>query len=322
MTGEEYLLTEGRKIWRHTACTCHNRRHFLHITAAVAASLLLSGCGLKPHNDKIWGNSFILWQLPPQTSTQMNSYVLKTYGNTVIVIDGGTTGDAAYLKGFLAALGNHVHHWFISHPHSDHLDALTAILRDPGNLKIDTIHGSLPAREWIASHEPDAEKTLVSFQNALHEYGLEVQEHTLGQKLTIDGIVFEILGIKNPEITQNPINNSSVVMRVSGSRKTILFTGDLGVEGGVKVLNSGIGEKLRADYVQMAHHGQRGVNEEFYKAVQPSFCLWPTPDWLWDNNDGGGINSGPWETLTVRGWMEKLLIKEHYVSKDGLYRIY
>ena len=214
------------------------RRHFLKVAALGGAALTLTGCGEKPNKAGREKNSFILWQLPPQSTTQMNSYVLKTQNDMIIVIDGGTASDAYYLKGFLAALGNNVNHWFISHPHSDHIDAVTAILNDPGNLKIGTFHGSLPSRGWIARYEPGAEQTIIAFHDALEKYGIGINEHSLGQKLTIDGVHCEVLGIKNPEITQNPINNSSVVMRVTGSRKTILFTGDLGVEGGEKVLDS------------------------------------------------------------------------------------
>ena len=67
----------------------------------------------------------------------------------------------------------------------------------------------------------------------------------------------------------------------------------------------------------MAHHGQGGVTREVYEAISPSVCLWDTPDWLWDNNSGGGYNSGPWKTLEVRAWMEELGAIEHYVIKDG-----
>ena len=71
----------------------------------------------------------------------------------------------------------------------------------------------------------------------------------------------------------------------------------------------------------MSHHGQAGVSEEFYKTVDPKYLLWPTPNWLWENNKGRGQKSGPWKTLDVRAWMEKLNIEEHYVAKDGLHRI-
>jgi beta-lactamase superfamily II metal-dependent hydrolase len=251
----------------------------------------------------------------------MNCYVLRTAGGKVIVLDGGNTGDAPYLRGFLGALGNHVHHWFISHPHSDHLDAVTAVIGDPHPPKVELFHASFPERDWIARYEPGEEKSLESFTAAREKAGIPVREHTLGEMLEADGIRFEILWIKNPEITRNPVNNSSVLMRVSGGGKTILFTGDLGVEGGEKALNSRFRGKLHAEYVQMAHHGQNGVGEDFYREVKPSCCLWPTPDWLWDNDKGGGKGSGPWATLTVRGWMDSLGVKRQYVSKDGLFRI-
>ncbi len=94
-------------------------------------------------------SSFTLWQLPGQTKSQMNSYVIRTAGNELIVIDGGTKGDSAYLRKFIRDRGNHVHAWFISHPHLDHVDALTEILNNPGDMKIDKIYGSLPDDEWL-----------------------------------------------------------------------------------------------------------------------------------------------------------------------------
>ena len=72
----------------------------------------------------------------------------------------------------------------------------------------------------------------------------------------------------------------------------------------------------------MAHHGQQGVTKEFYAVASPTVCLWPTPDWLWDNNAGGrGKNTGPWKTLETRAWMEEMGIDKHYVSKDGLIKM-
>lgn len=71
----------------------------------------------------------------------------------------------------------------------------------------------------------------------------------------------------------------------------------------------------------MAHHGQAGVSEEFYKAVDPKYCLWPTPDWLWENKRRCRQNSGPWKTIEVRAWMEDLGVETHYIAKDGLHRI-
>ena len=278
---------------------------FLSITG-----LLLGGCYSKTE-------TFVLWQLPSQTGNQMNSYVMQTVNGKVIVIDGGYKGDVDYLKGFLGALGNHVDLWFISHQHQDHVGALTEILQKQGSLKIDKIYGSLLDEKWIEVHYPDIESA-ARLNEALEIAKKQVIELELGQILEIDRMTIEILGIKNPEIINNGINNSSVVMRVWDNQKSILFTGDLGVEGGDKLLAGKYKDRVKSDYVQMAHHGQDGVDEDFYKAVGPKYCIWPTPLWLWENNDGRGKGKGPWKTEEVRRWMDKLNIQKHYRLFDGL----
>jgi beta-lactamase superfamily II metal-dependent hydrolase len=265
---------------------------------------------------------FTLWQLPGQTRSQMNSYVMATPGNELIVIDGGTEGDAAYLRTFIRDLGNRVHAWFISHPHLDHVDALTEILNNPGDMTIDTIYGSLPDDEWLEEHQDSRSfETQRALLAAVAASNHEVLSLSLGQKITFQGATLEILAVWNPELTVNATNNQSAVWRVDVGDESILFLGDLGVEGGEKLLAGPYGSRLKADYVQMAHHGQTGVNEDLYRTVDPTFCLWPTPDWLWENDSGNGRDSGPWKTLDVRAWMDKLNIEKHYIAKDDLHRI-
>jgi hypothetical protein len=266
--------------------------------------------------------TFVLWQLPALAGTQMNSYVMKTVNDKIIVIDGGyDTSEASYLKGFLAALGNHVDMWFISHQHLDHVNALIEILKKPGNLKIDKIYGSLLDEKWIEVHENVSLETAVRLNEALNIAKKQVVELQLGQILKIDGVTIEIIGIKNPEIIVNGGNNSSVVMRVWDTQKSILFTGDLGIEGGDKLLASKYKDRLRSDYIQMAHHGQHGTNKDFYKAVGAKYCIWPTPIWLWNNDSGEGKGSGSWQTLEVREWMDELGVIKHYCLFDGLQKI-
>lgn len=64
----------------------------------------------------------------------------------------------------------------------------------------------------------------------------------------------------------------------------------------------------------MSHHGQNGVDRDVYAAIHPEICLWPTPEWLWENNGGNGPSSGVWVTNQVKCWMEHLGVKRHYVS--------
>jgi beta-lactamase superfamily II metal-dependent hydrolase len=267
--------------------------------------------------------AFTLWQLPEQTYSQMMSYVIRTPSGKIVVIDGGMPGDAPYLRGFLAALGNHVDVWFLSHPHDDHMGAITEILNKPGDLKIGRIYASMPDAKWIREVvTADEQDAIALFQKSLGAAGKTAIDLKLGQTMNIDGVKFEVLGVRNSEIHPNPLNNSSIVLRVSDSAKSILFLGDLGPEGGEKLLRGKYAGRLHADYVQMAHHGQNGVGLPVYEAIRPTYCLWPTPTWLWDNNiNGKGKGTGPWKTLEVRQWMEDLHVKHSYVSEDGLVRI-
>lgn len=267
------------------------------------------------------GHSFTLWQLPEQSPTQMMSYVIRTAGGKVVAVDGGNKAEAAYLKGFLAALGNNVDLWIVSHPHSDHVDALNEILAAPGMLKVAEILASLPAVEWLNEH---AKGETVGQVNTLTEraaaQGVPIRDAVLGETFAIDGVQFKVLGVRNPEITANGVNNSSMVWRTWDAHKSVLFTGDIGAEASLKALNA-YPDELKCDYLQMSHHGQNGAVEDFYRAAAPRYCLWPTPPWLWDNDSGGGKGSGHWKTLEVRAWMDTLPIEEHYVTKDGLARI-
>lgn len=289
---------------------------------SLLSSLVLISCaaagsaGSRP-------TTFTLWQLPNQTHSQMMSYVMRTTGGKLVVIDGGTTGDAPYLKGFLAAMGNEVEAWFISHPHSDHVEAITAILNDPANqVRVRIFYASLPDLEWIKRHCPAEDtKSTADLLDALRKTGNKLVDVPLGAEYKIDDLRIEVLAIRNPELTHGGLNNSSVVIRVEDAGKSVLFLGDLGAKAGQKLLASTYGKRVRAEYVQMAHHGQQGVDETFYKAVGAKYCLWPTPRWLYENDSGKGRGSGPWQTLQVREWMQKLGIQKHYLMVDGLQRI-
>ncbi len=260
-------------------------------------------------------NEFTLWQMPSQGGSQMESYVMKSADGKIIVIDGGYfISDGEYLKNFLSYHGNHVDSWFLTHPHSDHVGALTWILSNQGDLIIDKIYTSFPPLGWVQTNEPAAAHNIIEFDAALTNAGRETIKMNSGDTYDIDEIHVEILNDVDLDITANAVNNASILMKVSDPSKTVLFLGDLGFIGGTNLLATIDHNKLKADYVQMAHHGQAGVGENFYQVVQPKYCLWPTPLWLWNNDNGGGTGSGPWLTLIVRQWMEDLNVISNFVS--------
>ena len=167
--------------------------------------------------------SFTLWQLPERTPTQMMSYVIRTLNDSLIVIDGGNTGDASYLRAFIQERGGVVDTWIISHPHSDHTDALTALLSEPECPAIGRIVASLPEPAWIEAHEQPALEPFERLLEAVTKANVPLHEVELGETMDIDGVRVEVIAVKNPEIHPNAINNSSMAFRIEDDVKSVLF---------------------------------------------------------------------------------------------------
>lgn len=258
-----------------------------------------------------------LVQLSAQSSRQMMGYILKTKDGKMIIIDGGTIDDTQNLMKYIEKNNNKVDYWFITHAHDDHAGAFTQIVNNE-NIQIDNIYISLNDYEWYEENEPArAEFTKTLMETLKNEkIAKNVKEPILNEMLEIDNIKVEILEIKNPEFTENPGNEQSMVIKFDTGKTTFLVLGDTGEKSSEKLLLTQK-EKLKSDIVQMAHHGQAGATEELYKQINPTICMWPTPEWLWNNDPGTGENTGIWKTFETRDWMKKLNVKKNYIAKDG-----
>lgn len=266
-------------------------------------------------------STFTLWQLPSQADDHGNSYVIRTANGHIIAMDGGKAPEADYLRGFLAGLGNKVDAWIVTHPHGDHIDAMMELMEQRQGLTIGKIYHSRYTDNLIDGEPGSAENTRKFYSMLDGATDFEVVDCALGQEWEIDGVHFKVLAIRNPEIMANTYNNSSMVIRVWDDHKSVVFLGDLGAEAGDKLLASEYAEDLNCDYLQLAHHGQRGCSEQFYKSIKFRACLWPTATWLYNNDRGEGFNTAQFESVTTRRWMEEIGITEHYVSCDGLHKI-
>ena len=271
---------------------------------------------------------FTLWQLPSMHNDIGNSYVLLTNKGRIVVMDGGTPKESLFLRGFLNALGNEVEAWFISHPHNDHMGALKKILSEipDGNcskINIHKIYHSRFSPEHIRT-EKGSDELCNEFYQLLDTSGIPVADlHEPGFQLQIDGLNLKILSVTNEEFNiHNTYNNSSMIIRAWDKKKSVVFLADSGKECGNKALNGPLAKDLNCDYLQVAHHGQKGCDEHFYKTVKFRACLWPTPIWIWNNDEGKGFNTGSLKTFETRGWMDEIGIKEHHVSGlDGVWRL-
>lgn len=261
-----------------------------------------------------------LTMLAPQTDGQNMSFLLQTNQGEVIVIDGGLDQDADHLVETIQAMGGRVSAWLITHPHSDHVGALTNILnRNPIPVQIDQIYCSFLTREQY--EKGDHMGRMSDYDNLMAVFSRFPAEKLhmqliRGQKITVDNA--EITVMNEPLYTDyNTFNNSSIAYRIDINGKRLMFLGDMGWEPGTRLIRMWDYKDLKSDVVQMAHHGQDGAEKNLYQVLHPEICFWPTPAWLWDNMKDGVAGAGSYKTMKTRSWMERMGVARNYVAKDG-----
>lgn len=263
--------------------------------------------------------------LKNSTHTQMMSFIIQEMSGKILVIDGGNKGDASHLLEKLREISGsdipHIDAWIFTHSHSDHMNAFLTLMEEcPQSFEFDKIYCCFPSVQYLRQEDPDAADTLANFIDFSPKFADRTVTVSVDDIYTFNSIRMKILFTADCSVKDNISNNSSVVFKLETEQKSALFLGDLGVEGGKKLLEAKESE-LKSDICQMAHHGQNGVEKAFYKAVRPETCLWCAPDWLWNNDRGKGFNTHIYQTVAVRQWMKELGVKSNYVIKDGDQRI-
>lgn len=267
-----------------------------------------------------------LMMLKSQSKGQMMSFLLETKEGSLIVIDGGRWEDGDYLEQQIRERGGHVSAWLLTHAHTDHVGALLNFLQsgkitemsteNKEGILVDNFYFNFADVNWYAVHDQQELGTADAILRALNTQPRE-KLHIVakGDTITVDEVSFEVMNDRyapdDAHVGDNDGNDCDIVYRAMVHDVSILFLGDLGRVAGDLLLADAGAEKLRSDIVQMAHHGQNGVGENVYQAVDPEICLWPTPEWLWENADG------QFKTDETKEWIRKLDVKRHYVTKDG-----
>ena len=297
-----------------------DRRDFIRVSGTAAAGLALAGCAPKmggawsTREEELYGprktGHFTLMQISSVRDTIGNSYLLRTSGGKVIMMDGGHGFEAPHLRERIMEAGGHVDLWFISHPHQDHMEALIEILEDMQEISIDRIFYSRVSDAFL-NNEPGNAEDARRYYRVLDNTPVRtdiLNLHKPFQRFDIDGVGILLMAVDHPEFKSPLYNDQSTIIRVWDDMKSVVFLGDAQVECGNAALRE-CRDYLDCDYLQMAHHGQDGVTEEFYKTVNFRACLWPTPSWVWEPGENTWL-----KTYDTRRWMDEKGITEHHVS--------
>lgn len=262
----------------------------------LGVSAASSGAGFKSRLKNVRSNNS---DLDPQLSggqvrflanlsndSQQLSAVFKSSDGHVIVVDGGIAEDADHLIKVIQSFGGQVDCWLITHPHRDHVGALTEILNSSDTpVTVDDYYFSLLDQDWYDENDSNEAGISYLLREALYTKVPSSKLHnglSAGTRVTLsENLSFTIVNnaLKIPGIFAG--NSSGIIYDIDIDGQHFLMLGDMSQMGGDAIMDSGLLDNIDCDYVQIAHHGQAGVSGAFYRKLAPKYCIWPTNSYIY-----------------------------------------
>lgn len=254
--------------------------------------------------------------LSNRSRSQMFSAVFVSPAGKVAVVDGGFFGDGDNLRSVLTSLGGKVDYWFFTHAHCDHFGAFVSMAEkglERSGIRIGKLVFSFPESDWLQKAEPARAPHVQRFFAVLEKTSkwLPTERHPKGTTYDLGG-GWTVKSLNDPSLERPSINDTSVCLSIMTGARKWLVTGDIGPHVGRRLVSE-LGTDLEHEFVFMSHHGQNGADKRFYAAVKPQVAIWPTPEWLWNNDSGKGPGSGPFNTNYTKCWLQELKVRQQYV---------
>ncbi|MBP3395777.1 MAG: hypothetical protein J6L87_01265 [Clostridia bacterium] len=234
-----------------------------------------------------------------------NDYVLQLEDGSFFVQDGGSPAGKDYIRlynvlcdlfyrshGYYPTATNPivVAGWYLSHGHGDHYGNFkTMCERNPKTLRVEYLFTNMPSDDECYNVWDPNLTIRNDMMNVLKmvEGGTTYIKMHSGQVYHLRNLEIQVMYTHEDIYPQNLeiFNDSSSVLRtvihntdgkgnVQGKDTSILWLGDLHYRGS-KCVIAMYGDTLKADIVQLAHHGYNGCEYALYENAAPSIVLWP-----------------------------------------------
>ena len=183
-------------------------------------------------------------------------------GNSVQMGDDGSNVGEMILIPFLLDYGvTDLDVVVATHGHDDHIQGLIPVLKEfkVGNLIVPD-----------CPYKDELQKLVVISE----EKGVNVIACGKGDEIELDRHTrFEVLHPKEGfSITESPLNNNSLVLKLVYGNTSVLFTGDIEEDAERLMLDDNA--DVNADVLKVAHHGSDGsTTREFLEAVSPKAAV-------------------------------------------------
>ena len=196
---------------------------------------------------------------------QADCAIVRTQGHTYMVDVGDTYTPAG---DYLSATCLHLDGIFLSHPHQDHAGGLEDVLTV---MRPEVIY--VPAG-WF--EQTDISQAVTDGMEMAQSMGIEIVELSIGDELALSQDTKMTVYAPDAAALPDEINDLSMLLSISHQNQSVLFTGDLSMEGEPDEIPD-------TDILKVAHHGSaKGTSPRFLASSTPSIAIIP----VGDNNFG------------------------------------
>lgn len=179
-----------------------------------------------------------------------------------MLIDAGENGYEKTVLDYLEAQGvDSLKYLVATHPHSDHIGGVAEVL--------DAVPTENIIMPRLSKNNTPTTVTYEKMLTAIKKSGAKVIAAKPGNEYSFGGAEFTVLA---PFEQDENLNNMSVVLKLSYSGYSFIFSGDAEKEVENQILKAGY--DISADVYKGAHHGSSTSNsKKFVRAINPTYAV-------------------------------------------------
>ena len=254
-------------------------------------------------------SAWTITQYGDANGNQHMFYTIQSDTGSLVVIDGGFREEADFVRETIKSLGGKVDCWILTHPHNDHIGAFNQIYADPAGIEIGQIYTTyIDQEKYRQKAQPWDTYEMYEEFLALTKDAENVAYLYQGDRLEVAGLKMSVFNAYHDYVDQvsgDLANDGSLMFRLEGNAESMLFCADVGISMSDSLVQK-YGGELKSDYLQIAHHGNGGLNDEFYRLVSPKKVFFDAPDWLMNNQNPSTLETAGYDTPENRKLMEEL----------------
>lgn len=214
-------------------------------------------------------------------------YAVKLSNGEFIIVDGGEREQATeeacaeFIKRIRAQTGKEeisVALWFCTHPHDDHMDFFSKLLRAYGDkITLKRVAFNFPAH---SVNKMESCVSLMKERIKTHAPDVKFLKLHAGQKFTLSGTDIEVLitheDILNPKKAEKypGTNGTCAVIKISAPEFSFVLLADIPEENGNILIKRFTPGQLSCTFLQAAHHCINRI-KSVYKTVPAEYVLIP-----------------------------------------------